>query len=184
MTQTETNSPFTSWDLLQIAHRLQTIMDEAAHSEDTAEILELDAEAERLLDTLADEVPQKLEALRAVALRLDSEAEMLRKEEKALASRRRAAQRAIARIKLMAAAQLVEMRERGEDPKVKTQAHSFWLASSTAIVGPENISAWQEQGWVHHKIEPDKTAAKKALTNGTAAPEGFLLEKREGIRWR
>ena len=178
----ETN--LTSYEIMQAYFRIGELMDEGGDQMTEADRLkEIDEEALGLLESLAAETPEKLEKLRAVAKHLESEAAMLRAEEKRLATRRRARESAIDRVKNYAGGILSARRGAGQDAKVSTESGTFWLASSTSLSGPKEVSAWVEQGWTKPKVEPDKTAAKNALKSGASA-QGFELVTKESIRWR
>tara|TARA_R100000655_G_scaffold87428_2_gene127603 strand:- start:957 stop:1496 length:540 start_codon:yes stop_codon:yes gene_type:complete len=174
----------TSHEIMCAYFRIGELMDEGGDPTTGAERQEeIDVEALGLLEALATETPEKLEKLRAVARHLEAEAEMLRAEEKRLAARRRSRERGLDRVKSCAGGILSARREAGQEAKVSTESGTFWLASSTSLSGPSEVSAWVEQGWTKTKVEPDKTAAKKALKAGADA-QGFELVTKESIRWR
>ena len=174
----------TSYDIVSAYHRIGEIMDIAAHFETRAEEVEqLDEEALDLLEALGTETPGKLEALRAVCTHLDSEAKMLREEEKRLAGRRRGRETAIERVRSYAAGILSARRLAGMEPKIKTESGTFWLASSTRLEGPKSVDRWEEAGWSRTEVKPDKIAAKAALEDG-AQVDGFELVTSEAVRWR
>jgi len=172
----------TSMDLIEKAHRLGFIMDLAADIDDEAELAKLDDEATELLETLAAETPDKLDALRAVFLRIEAETKLIRQEEKTLAAKRRAREGALDRIRSLTLGILQGRRESGLDPKVRTETNTFWLQTSAALVGPEDPALWPHR-WQRVKVEPDRKAASEALKAGEAV-DGFRLDEREGVRWR
>jgi len=174
----------TSHEIMCAYFRIGELMDEGGDPTTGAERQEeIDAEALGLFEALATEAPEKLESLRAVARHLEAEVGLLREEERRLAKRRQARERAIVRVKSYAGGILSARREAGQEAKLQTTSGTFWLASSTSLSGPSELSAWVEQGWTKTKQEPDKTAAKKALKAGTQA-QGFELVTKESIRWR
>ena len=174
----------TSYEIIRASHRVGEIMDITAHFETRSEEIEqLDKEALALLEALGTETPGKLEALRAVCTHLDSEAKMLREEEKRLAGRRRGRETAIERVRSYAAGILSARRQAGMEPKIKTESGTFWLASSTRLEGPKSVDRWKEAGWSRTEIKPDKVAAKAALEDG-AQVDGFELVSSESVRWR
>ena len=175
---------FTSHEIMCAYFRIGELMDEGGDPTTGAERQEeIDAEVFGLFDALAIETPEKLEKLRAVARHLEAEVDLLRAEEKRLATRRRSRERGLERVRNHAGGILSARREAGQEAKLQTASGTFWLASSTSLSGPSELSAWVEQGWTKTKQEPDKTAAKKALKAGTQA-QGFELVTKESIRWR
>ena len=172
----------TSQDIIEAFHRIAQIMIDAAEAEGD-ELARLDEEALDLLEKLGDAPEEKLERLRAVSLHLDAQAKMLRDEEKRLATRRRALESGVSAVRRYAGDILKARREAGYEPRIKTPSHSFWLAMTTSLVGPEHVSAWREQGWTRPEEKPDKTAATKALKGGAEA-DGFRLAASESVRWR
>ena len=180
-----TSTPkLTSREIIAAYYRLGDLMDEGGDPTTTSERQEeIDEEAIELFERLGDEAPDKLEALRSVAIHAEGEARMLRDEERRLAQRRRAREKLVTRLKSYAGQVLAARRLAGQDPKIKTAAHTFWLQSSTSLQAPEELPAWEEQGWIKTKVEPDRAAARKALKSGTEA-QGFELVEQESIRWR
>jgi len=172
----------TSFDLIQKSHRLGLIMDLASESDDPAVLEGLDAEAIEILDTLAEHVPDKLDALRAVLLRLESETTLLRDEEKLLASKRHARERAVGRVREYILGLLQGLRDAGQEPKVRTSTNSFWLQTSSKLVGPEDPLLWPRR-WQRHTVTPDRKTASEALKAGETE-DGFRLEDTEGPRFR
>ena len=175
----------TSHDLMNAAARVAVLMDEAATAAaefDAERVAALDAEAISLLEALADALPEKLDKLRAVNVRLTAEAKMLREEEKALAARRKAREAGALRCKTLIAGLLEANRDTGADPKIQTDGHSYWLQSTESVRGPESAETWPER-WQSVKVSPDKRAALKALKGGESV-DGFELVTTEGARWR
>ena len=175
----------TSYELMSAAARVASIMDEAAaatEAGDTARAEALDTEALGTLDALADALPEKLDKLRAVNVRLTAEAKMLREEEKALAARRKAREAGAARCKSLVSGLLDAHRATGADPKVQTDGHSYWLQQNHSVRGPEAAQDWPER-WQSVKVSPDKRAALAALKGGEEI-DGFALVLSESARWR
>ena len=139
-------------------------------------------EATRLIDGLAVDIPDKLNAYRGVAVRMEAEARTLREEEQRLASRRRAAESGVERMRAAAAGMLVGWRELGNDPKIKTAEGTYWLQESTSIRGPERVEDWPVE-WQRVTVAPDRAAASKAAKAGTL-PDGFVVVTSESVRWR
>ena len=172
-----------SLDLIDAAARVALLMDEAAcEGVDASRLVEIDKEALSLLDALAEALPDKLDKLRAVNVRLTAEAKMLREEEKTLAARRKAREAGAARCKELIGGLLEANRATGASPKIQTSGHSYWLQSTTSVRGPESAEAWPER-WQSVKVSPDKRAALKALKSGESV-DGFELVTTEGARWR
>ena len=171
----------TSRDIIEAYHRIGEIMDLAGAPDiDDAALDALDTEA---LDSLGAEAPEKLEKIRAVCTHLSSEADLLRAEERRLAARRKSRERAIERVRGYAAGILSSRRVAGLDPKIKTTAGTYWLATTKSLEGPPGASAWEEAGLAKVEVKPDRTAARKALEGG-AVIDGFALVEKESIRWR
>ena len=174
----------TSRDIIEAYHRIGEIMDLAGAPDiDGAALDALDTEALDLLDSLGAEAPEKLEKIRAVCAHLSSEADLLRAEERRLAARRKSRERAIERVRGYAAGILSSRRVAGLDPKIKTTAGTYWLATTKSLEGPLGASAWEEAGLAKVEIKPDRSAARKALEGG-AVIDGFALVEKESIRWR
>ena len=175
-------SKLTSVDLIEKAHRLGFIMDSSMEIEDEAELAKLDQEANDILERLSEEIPDKLDALRAVWLRLDSEVKLIRQEKQLLAAKQRARERGMRRVKDFTAGLLLARREAGQEPKLKTPTNSFWLSTSTSVSGPEDAALWPHR-WQRLKVEPDRNAALAALRDGEEV-DGFLLQEKESASWR
>jgi hypothetical protein len=174
----------TSRDIIEAYHRIGEIMDLAGAPDiDGAALDALDTEALDLLDSLGAEAPEKLEKIRAVCAHLSSEADLLRAEERRLAARRKSRERAIERVRGYAAGILSSRRVAGLDPKIKTTAGTYWLATTKILEGPPGASAWEEAGLAKVEVKPDRSAARKALEGG-AVIDGFALVEKESIRWR
>jgi len=139
-------------------------------------------EAQRLVDGLAVSIPDKLDSYRAVAVRMEAEARTLREEEQRLASRRKACENGVERLRSMAAGMLDGWRELGNDPKIKTAEGTYWLQESQSIKGPERVEDWPAE-WQRVTVSADRAAASKAAKAGTL-PEGFDVAVSESVRWR
>ena len=177
-----TGPKITSTEITAAHLRIAGIMGEG--TEATGEQLAaLDREALDLLEGLGEAAEEKLEALRAVCVRLETEAKMLQMEERLLSARRRSCSRGIERIRAYACGIITARHEAGLGTKVKTPSHTFWITRRQTLHGPEHVSAWREAGWIRTKEEPDKKAAKEALKAGAEA-QGFALVETESISWR
>lgn len=164
-----------TFDLINQARHLLTIIeaDEGVLTEAT--------EAELLNWLSASE--DKLHACLAARKRLDSEAELLREEEKRIAARRKALETASDRVMEFATALLLERETMGEEPKVKTPNYTAWIADTQSILGPDEVSQWPEQ-WRRVKVEADKAAALREAKNGAQLPTGFHLVTKRSVRFR
>lgn len=125
----------------------------------------------------------KLHACLAARKRIDSEAELLREEEKRIAAKRKALEAASDRILELATGLLFEREAMGEEPKVKTSHYSCWLAETQSILGPDEVSEWPE-AWRRVKVEADKSAALREAKNGAQLPNGFHLVTKRSVRFR
>ena len=178
------NGDMTSFEIIRAYEDVVDLMIEASDPLTPGyRLKEIDAEAVEIFESRGSEVPEKLDKLRAVATRMQAEADLLKQESKRLSKRVKSIETAVTRCKGFAAGILKARRMAGDDPKVKTPEGTYWLARSTSIEGPQHISAWEEHGWVRTKVEPDKSAAKKALSTGEVI-DGFMLTLNEGVRWR
>ena len=133
--ETMTSTPkLTSHEIIAAYYRLGDLMDEGGDPTTTSERQEeIDEEAIELFERLGDEAPDKLEALRSVAIHAEGEARMLRDEERRLAQRRRGREKLVTRLKGYAGQVLAARRLAGQEPKIKTASHTFWLQSSTSL---------------------------------------------------
>ena len=169
----------TTHDLLRAAYEAEHLADRLAECED-AERDAIEAELGALLGTLADEAPAKLDALRAVALRLDAAANLHKEEAARHAARRKARESGAARCRALA-----EELVRAIGPTRTADAYYRLAAGPPAVVGPEGLDAWVEQGWIHVSETPDRAAAKVSLSSMDPAewPAGFALASKESLRW-
>ena len=173
----------TARTLSEVAMMAVNLIDDAlALPDDDPQRAELLDEATRLIDGLAVDIPDKLNAYRGVAVRMEAEARTLREEEQRLASRRRAAESGVERMRAAAAGMLVGWRELGHEPKIKTAEGTYWLQESQSIRGPERVEDWPVE-WQRVTVAPDRAAASKAAKAGTL-PEGFGVVTSESVRWR
>lgn len=164
-----------TFDLINQARYLLTIIeaDEGVLTETTeAELLNWLAQSE-----------DKLHACLAARKRIDSEAELLRDEEKRIAAKRKALENASDRIMELATGLLVERETMGEEPKVKTSHYSCWLAETQSLVGPDEVTEWPEQ-WRRVKVEADKATALREAKAGAKLPAGFGLVTKRSARFR
>lgn len=164
-----------TYDLLNQARYLLTIIeaDEGVLTDTTeAELLNWLAQSE-----------DKLHACLAARKRIDAEAELLREEEKRIAAKRKALERASDRVMELATGLLVERETMGEEPKVKTGYYSCYLAETQSLVGPEEITEWPE-AWRRVKVEADKATALREAKNGAKLPHGFGLVTKRSARFR
>lgn len=164
----------TTYDLMQQARYLLGLIeaDEGVLSETT----------ERELRNWLALSEDKVHACFAARKRIDAEADVLRDEERRLASRRRALEAASDRVGELATQLLMEREQMGEPSKVKTPHYTAWLQETQSVSAPDDLAAWPER-WTRTKVEPDRVMAMKALTSGETR-EGFAVVTRRSIRWR
>jgi hypothetical protein len=175
-------------DLLLLQGRVAGLMERIDHAEDDAERVELQAEINSLLDGLPEAEADKLDAYRAVYLRLSSLGEEARAESRRLAERARMLSGHADSIRDRAQRLLVGRRDRmGDDYRLQTPTATYRLqrAGKPRVVGPDDLACWVKQGWFRIKEEPDRTTAGEALAGMEPEewPEGFALETTETIRW-
>ena len=146
---------------------------------------EVTEEVALLLDYWEKQSPErgkKLDALRYVTKQLESQADFLSKEAKALTVRRRSIETEIRNIKDRATSLLLMETEISGESKIKTGAHSYWIVSPSKVVGPERVADWPLP-FPRVRLEKDKTAAKTILQRGGESP-GVSLVETPSIRWR
>jgi len=165
----------TTYDLMRGAARVQMEIEENSGllSEETA----------AFLSTWIEQSEDKVLACMHLVRRMEAEAELLEREEKALRAKRKTCENVTEHVKALATGLLLARETMGEEAKVKGPTYSAWLAETQSIVGPEDVSAWPET-WRRVKVEPDRAAALKAAKAGQDLPEGFALESKRGVRWR
>lgn len=135
------------------------------------------------LTTWIEQSEDKVLACMHLVRRMEAEAELLEREEKALRAKRKTCENVADHVKALATGLLIAREAMGEEPKVKGPTYSAWLAETQSIVGPDDVSQWPET-WRRTKVEPDRAAALKAAKSGAKLPEGFALESKRGVRWR
>jgi hypothetical protein len=165
---------FTGHDLLRAAGAIVSLLEapEGADADTFA------AELSTWLDATED----KLSAYWAVSRRLDAEADELRGLERRLQSRRRYLEANAERIKVMATELLAAREALGEEPKIKGQLYSAWLATTTSVdvsVEPERL----DECYRRVEVSVDKARVKRDLELGVTIHGAQLVQKR-GVRWR
>lgn len=146
-----------------------------------AENADDEAELQMFFDTLEGlqgEIGIKLENCAAVIAEIGAQADGIRSEEKRLASRRKAIENSIDRLKRymqdgMDAAQMV---------KHKGQLFTISIQNNPPSVVVDDEAA-VPKGFQRIKVEVDKTAVKDALKSGTEVP-GVHLEHTRSLRIR
>ena len=180
----EIKGNLTSHQIVLAFEELVDLMVEGGAPETTSERLaEIDEDAVALFEKLGEEVPEKLDRLRAVETRLAAEANLLVREAKRLKGRANSIEIGVDRVRQYAADILKARRRAGQDPKVKTSEGTYWLQKSTRFESPSQTSAWLEQGFVKTQKVIDRDAARKAIKEGVKA-DGFGFVESESIRWR
>ena len=176
-----------TYEIAELAHRAVYLVEAGMIAEDEAELEAINAEMLALLDDFDAEAPGKLDALRAVHLRLKTLEKEARDESKRIADRARAFASQAERVKGLAETLLAARRGvYGDDYKVRTATASYSLRKSApALVGPEDASQWPEH-WQRVEVKPDKRTALAAMKkiNPEQWPDGFSLEQRESVSWR
>lgn len=136
------------------------------------EITDEDCQA---IEEWADDTGDKLNALRAVYRRLDSEREVWAHEEGRIKDAKIRATKGIERVKHLAS-ELLEAREAlGEPTNVKGVAH---LRRTTVLGAPENVLDWPVDFLIQPSPKPDRKKALAALKAGEDLPDGFSLQSR------
>lgn len=141
-------------------------------------------EMEARLDDLEGEAPDKLDALRWVAEQARAEAAHLKAEAARLRDSAQARLNLVQRLKDRAGELLSAYGDLHGEAKIKSQTHSFWMARTVSVQGPEDVKDWPaayRREVVTVKI--DRTLAKRALQDGEVLDGVFLVES-TSIRWR
>jgi len=144
------------------------------------------ADAEAILEGLAEDEPAKLDLYRWIHVRLMGEAATCRAEEKRLADVRRKREAWADRLKARAFALLEGIEARSGAATLKTATASYRLQMGPKrIEGPAGVDAWAAQGWIRVTESPDKAAAKDGLTSLDAGdwPDGFAIVRSRSVRW-
>ena len=167
----------TTADLLTQAAGLlgQLLMDGGALTE----------ESEALIDTWLEGSTDKIGGCRACRLQLQSQIELLRDEERRIASRRKSLERHKVYIEGRALALLQMRADFGEEAKVKTDAYTAWVQTSPAVAtDPDTFDLAKVPDAYLTEQAPrlNKTEALKALKTGKEIP-GLVLEWREKARF-
>ncbi len=169
----------TTRDLLALAHEVELLIDRIDLAA-PAERVEIEGILDGLLESAAQEVPDKLDALRHVALRLGALEELHRAEAHRQELRARSLARGAERCKRSAEALV---RAYGD---VQTTTTKYRLQQGPpSVQGPEDVDAWADEGWVRVSESKDRRAAVASLKAlpGDEWPEGFRLVRKESIRW-
>ena len=145
---------------------------------------ELTEEFVALLDTYIDGCADKLTGIHYVRLQTKTQVEMLRDEEKRLANRRRALEKAIKQLDGKAMDLLKQNEAFGEEPKRKTSLFTVWLQSYKSVALREGCTIEQvpERFRVPQEDKLDKAEAKKVMADGTGI-HGLEVVVSEVLRW-
>jgi hypothetical protein len=176
----------TTPQIIAAAQRIPWLMEIAADEEIEDEARNLaDEELGILLEALADGSEDKLDALRAVSVRMATEAAMLAAESKRLTRKARAAKSGVERCKALAASLLQTRRAAGMGAKVKTPSASYWLKESVSVdvAAACDVGSLPDGCFRLGEPKADKTAIKKRLQAGDTI-EGCALIEKESISWR
>jgi len=176
----------TTPQIIAAAQRIPWLMEIAADEEIEEEARNLaDEELGHMLEALAEGSEDKLDALRAVTLRMLSEAAMLAAEASRLTRKARAAKNGAERCKALAASLLQTRRDAGMGAKVKTGQASYSLRTSVSVDVAAGCDVGKLPDGCFRPGEPkaDKTAIKKRLQAGETI-EGCALIEKESISWR
>ena len=169
----------TSPQIVELAHELAWLIEV---SEQEGDSVDVNGRIDSLLDEIATEAPAKLDALRAVALRGDSEAALCRAEARRLDARARSIAKGTARVRLLATSILDGIESAGGPSKIKTQYATHYLATTTSVQGPAEATAWPEQ-WQRVEIKPDRKGALAHMRKGGEI-DGLILVESRGYRSR
>jgi len=136
------------------------------------------------LESFGDQVADKVDALDWVMRLQQAMQDRIRKDETALANRRRRAARAEGRIKGLLL-RLLEANERltGE-ARVRTDRTTAFLRKNARLAGPDSIEDWPDDLVVETvQRRPDRAGALKRIKAGEDIP-GFSLHTSRSVQCR
>ena len=157
-------------DLLRLIYDLEVACDEPA-----PDVEQIDA----LLNTIADELGPKLDALRHVYQSLLAKAGVHAAEARAQQRKRGALEAGAERVKAMVEALVV-----AAGPVETTHAkYAMRRASQPRLVAPDDVEAWRPHGWTTRPPVKDAASAKAWMlaTKEEEWPDGFALEWTEYV---
>ena len=124
----------------------------------------------------------QIAALRAFLVRVKSECDLLREEERRLAERRRS----LERLQTPAKAEVRQLLEAAElatgEAKVKRPDFTAYLRAGQVVDAPEDLTRWPDRFVVTVK-KADRAGVKKALKNGEEIA-GFALREQRSVVFR
>lgn len=140
-------------------------------------------EGEDPIGEWANKAEDKLAALAMVKRKLESEATLMRTEEKRLASRRSGMEKNIVRVHELLRELLLKTEELTGEPKVKRPDMTVWLQTTNAVSVADVSMLPLEYVTVKTTQSANKKALKEALTTGESVEGAELIETR-GVRIR
>lgn len=141
----------------------------------------LDDEDETILDDWLGGCESKLEGLRALYRRAESEAALWKREQDRLRAMQKRAESTMAWAKLAGLELLTDRAELGESTSIKGVAH---LRLSKALRAPESPLDWPVAYLVEQEPRPDRAGALKALKAGADLGDGFGIDERPSVVYR
>lgn len=176
----------TTYKIVEAGLRIPQLMEAAADESATDAARRLaDALLEEHLEGLAEESPDKADALRFVCIRMKSSADMKRAEAKRLLASAKSDENGIERCKGLLRSLLEVRRDAGMTDSLKTQNASYWLKESVSV----EIQAGYHIGLLpkgcFRLADPvaNKTEIQKRLKAGETI-EGCSLITKETVQWR
>lgn len=142
-----------------------------------------DSALESYLDRVscwADGTEDQIGALRAFLIKIKSDVDLLRQEEKRLAERRRSMERMSAPIKDQIKTLLEAMELQTGEAKIKRPEFTAYLQRSQKLQAPESVEDWPAR-FVVMQPRPDRTAAKKAIKAGDTIDGFSIVESRSVV---
>lgn len=133
------------------------------------------------LDSFLDAAGDKLSALRAVVIRAEAEADLLKREAALLTDRRKRAESVVERCTARAGDLLAAMRDAGQAPKVPGVVSLATNGGKLPVVvtDPELIPIRFQRV----QVTPDTDKIRAALEAGADVPGCALGERGESVRW-
>jgi hypothetical protein len=170
------------YELTESMLRAQDILDAEAFDPATGEIKDPTPELKALLDTIEGAFDDKIENIVKLVKKLKAEAEILKKEEDRMASRRKSREKSAEWLKTYAA-QAMDAVDKGK--KIKSPLLTIWVQESEGGVEIMERATVPEEFLKPPKPrEADKTKLKKALKGGRKIPGIRIGDGKRSQRFR
>ena len=141
----------------------------------------LTEEDEQVIESWLAGCDSKLEGLRALYRRAESEAALWKREQDRLRAMQKRAESTMAWAKLAGLELLTDRAELGESTSVKGVAH---IKRSKALRAPDDPLDWPMSFLIEQAPRLDRAGALKALKAGEDLGEGFGIDERASVVYR